>query len=203
MARAGQSRRGRAGNGRRPGHPFVRGISDHLAAVAPRIAVTDVNETRAIGKDRQLRRHRQVFVNGVNVVLCGNADRFQGASIAWGTKVEQDHAIISLPRHAAVTTCIRGSAIFTISVLSSGQADIARQYGGKAQSGPCAIDAGALDFAQWETPVVKDACAQLRCAARQTIAIEDQELVIARILDATACESLAPLIYDHDHYFPT
>lgn len=149
-----------------------------------------------------MRRHRQVFVNGVNVVLCGNADRFQGAAIAWGTKIEKDHALISLPRHAAVTACIRTSGLFTISVLSSGQADIARQYGGTAQSDPRAIDACALDFAQWETPVVKDACAQLRCAVKQTLAIENQELVIARILDVAASENLAPLIYDHDHYFP-
>lgn len=161
-----------------------------------------IGEADQTGKDGQLRRYRQVFVNGVNVVLCGNADRFQGAAIAWGTKVEKNHAMLSLSRHAAVTGCIRRSGVFTVSVLASGQSDIARQYGGKAQSDPRAIDEGALDFTQWGIPVVKDACAHLRCAVKQTLTIEDQELVIARILDVTASESLAPLIYDHDHYFP-
>ena len=150
-----------------------------------------------------MRRHRQVFVNGINVVLCGNADRFQGASIAWGTKVEKDHAMVSLPRHAAVTDCIRRSGVFTVSVLSSGQSDIARQYGGKMQSDQRDIDVSALDFAQWEVPVVKNACAQLRCTVKQTLVIEEQELVIAKILDVVASESIAPLVYDHDHYFPT
>lgn len=193
MTRAGQSGKCRAWNRCKLGYPLFSGVSDPVAGI---------REAHANGRERHLRRHRQVFVNGVNVVLCGNADRFQGAAIAWGTKVEKDHAMVSLPRHAAVTTCIGKSGVFTISVLASGQAEIARQYGGKGQSDPRAVDASALDFAQWEIPVVKDACAQLRCAVKQMLAIEDQELVIARILDVAASESLAPLIYDHDHYFP-
>lgn len=164
--------------------------------------ITGITMTYQIGKDRRLRRHRQVFVNGINVVLCGNADRFQGASIAWGTKVERDHVMVSLPRHAAVTDCIRGSGVFTVSVLASGQSDIARQYGGKMQSDQLKIDISALDFAQWGIPVVKNACAQLRCTVKHTLIIEEQELVIAKILDVAASERIAPLLYDHDHFFP-
>jgi len=49
-----------------------------------------------------MQRRRQVFLNGVNVVLCGNEVAFHGATIAWGTKVEKEHAMVSLPRSAAV-----------------------------------------------------------------------------------------------------
>ena len=72
---------------------------------------------------------QRLFLNGVSVVLSGDAETFRGASIAWATKVERDHAMVSLPGHAAVTECIRNAAEFTINVLAAEQSHIARQYG--------------------------------------------------------------------------
>jgi len=148
-----------------------------------------------------LLRWRQVFVNSVNIVLCGNAERFQGASIAWGTKVEKDHAMVSLPKHAAVTEFIGRLGNFTINVLSSDQPNIARQYGGKSQSDPHDVNADDLDFSQWQVPVVRDACAQLLCEVRHTLIIKEQSMVIGEIMDTASSETLEPLVYDHSRYF--
>jgi flavin reductase (DIM6/NTAB) family NADH-FMN oxidoreductase RutF len=146
-------------------------------------------------------RHRQIFLNNVNVVLCGDAECFSGASIAWGTKVEKNHALVSLPRNAAVTKCISESSIFTISVLSSEQSNIARQYGGKMQSDQRPIETGDLVFIPWAVPVVKNACAQLLCHVRHRIPVDEQVIVIAKIVESDASDRLKPLVYDHSHYF--
>ena len=148
-------------------------------------------------------RRRQVFLNGVNIVLCGNAEKFRGAAIAWGTKVEKDHALVSLPKHAAVTDCVCHSQVFTISVLASNQSAVARQYGGGMQSDRQAIDLDDLDFALWKVPVVRDATAQLLCDVRHTVDIKDQVLVIGEISEIVVLDHLEPLVYDHSHYFPT
>lgn len=146
-------------------------------------------------------RRRQVFLNGINIVLCGNAGCFQGASIAWATKVERDHAMVSLPKDAAVTDCISNSGTFTISVLSSDQSDIARQYGGRKQSDPRDIEPNDLNFTQWAVPVVNDARAQLLCDVRHILTVKEQVIVIAEIVDIALSDDLQPLVYDHGHYF--
>jgi len=148
-----------------------------------------------------MQRRRQVFLNGVNVVLCGNEVAFHGATIAWGTKVEKEHAMVSLPRSAAVTACIRKSGTFTVSILSSGQSNVARQYGGSGQSDQKEIDKGDVDFTQWDMPVVKGACAQLLCSVREILSIGEQEVVVAKILDVSAEDGIEPLTYDHEEFF--
>ena len=49
--------------------------------------------------------------------------------------------------------------------------------------------------------MVRDACAQLFCTVKEIVAVREQELVVAEILEFTALESLEPLIYDHDQLF--
>ena len=146
-------------------------------------------------------RRRQVFLNGVNVVLCGNADSFHGAAIAWGTRVEKDHVMVSLPKQAAVTVRVGESGTFTISVLFRDQSDIARQYGGKSQTDPRDVDPRDLNFTQWAVPVVEDACAQVLCEVRHRLTVKEQVIVIAKIIDTAFPDRLDPLVYDHSHYF--
>ena len=146
-------------------------------------------------------RHRQIFLNSVNIVLCGDANTFYGAAIAWGTKVEKDHAMVSLPSHAEVTRCIMASETFTVSVLSAAQSKIARQYGGRKQSNPLAINRQDLRFTHWPVPVVRDACAMILCRVKQSISLNAQQILIAEIADIEAREDLQPLDYNHDAFF--
>lgn len=144
---------------------------------------------------------RRLFLNGVSVVLSGDADDFRGASIAWATKVERDHALVSLPNHAAVTRNIRDTGLFTISVLAADQSHIARQYGGTSQTDRQAIEPDDLDFNRWHVPAVKHARAQLLCEQRHTLDVRDQVIVIAQISDFMFADDRGPLTYIHEQYF--
>lgn len=144
---------------------------------------------------------RRLFLNGVSVVLSGDAHDFRGASIAWATKVERDHAMVSLPNRAAVAQYIHDTGEFTINVLAADQAHIAGQYGGRSQSNPLEIQPDDLDFSRWSVPMVKDARAQLLCARRHATAVREQWIVIAEIVDFAFADNREPLVYRHEQYF--
>lgn len=142
-----------------------------------------------------------MFLNGVTVVLCGKAPDFSGAAIAWATKIEKNHVMVSLPSEARVTKIILSNKVFSISVLRDGQSDVARQYGGRRQSRPLPQDNEDLDFGIWEVPVVKNCRATLLCNTVQVISVNEQTVIIAAIVESAFTESVAPLAYDHAAFF--
>ena len=142
-----------------------------------------------------------MFLNGVNVVLCGDEGDVKGATIAWATKIEKGHAIVSLPSEAAVTKAILSKKVFSINVLGQNQSDIARQYGGSNKIQPLPKNINDLDFGLWDTPVIKDCRAQFLCNAIQKIPINEQTILIAKITEQGFSANIARLAYDHGAYF--
>lgn len=142
-----------------------------------------------------------MFLNGVNVVLCGNKHDFKGATIAWATKVEKDHAMVSLPSEADATKAILSKKIFSINVLGESQSDIARQYGGSKQTRPLPENIHDLDFDLWGIPVVRNCRAQFLCNVVHDIPVNEQRIFLAKITEHSFSESIAPLIFDYAAYF--
>lgn len=142
-----------------------------------------------------------MLVNGINIILCGNRLQYAGATIAWVTQVEKNHAVVSLPASSAVSQALAKERTFTISALGEGQEAIARQYGGADQLLPEAQVPGELNFDVWETPVIAGSPARWLCEQQRSMDIGEQRVVIARILESRAAESFAPLVYRHDDYF--
>ncbi|MDJ0956813.1 MAG: flavin reductase [Arenicellales bacterium] len=128
-----------------------------------------------------------MFVNGVTVVLCGDEQSFQGATIAWPTKIEKNHVMVSLPSKALVTKTILAKKVFSISVLSDGQSDIAKQFDGSKQTQSLPQNIGSLDFELWEVPVVKNCRAHLLCNTIQDISVKEQTVVIASVTEVGFC----------------
>jgi flavin reductase (DIM6/NTAB) family NADH-FMN oxidoreductase RutF len=143
----------------------------------------------------------KMFVNGITVVLCGDAESFEGASIAWATNVEKNHVMVSLPAGAAVTRAIAARQTFTVSVLGAGQSNIARQYGGSQQLRQVARNDEDLNFEQWETPIVQNSRGSFLCEVAKTISLNKQTIVLGKITDSIFSEEIPPLIYDHSAYF--
>jgi flavin reductase (DIM6/NTAB) family NADH-FMN oxidoreductase RutF len=142
-----------------------------------------------------------MFLNGVNVVLCGNEHNFKGATIAWATKIEKGHAMVSLPSEAAVTNAILSKKVFSINVLGHNQSNIARQYGGSKQTRTFSKNIHDLDFDLWSIPVVRNCRAHFLCNVIQGIPVNEQTILIAKISEHGFTESVAPLVYDHATYF--
>ena len=47
-----------------------------------------------------------MFLNGVSIVLCGDEHKIEGATIAWATKIEKKHLMLSLPSTANITKAV-------------------------------------------------------------------------------------------------
>ncbi len=142
-----------------------------------------------------------MFLNGVNVVLCGDDQDVTGATIAWATKIEKGHTMVSLPSEADVTKAILSRKVFSINVLGHNQSDIARQFGGSNQIRPLPKNIHDLEFGLWDTPVIKNCRAHFLCNTIQEIPINEQTILIAKITEHGFSESIAPLVYDHGTYF--
>ena len=142
-----------------------------------------------------------MFLNGITIVLSGNRKSFEGAAIAWATKIEKNHVLVSLPVDAAITEYVKSNKIFSVGVLGEHQADIVRQYGGSKQARPLARNPDDLDFDEWPVPVVKNCRASLLCKNEKEIALEEQYVVIAKIEESSFVEAMPPLVYEHARYF--
>ena len=142
-----------------------------------------------------------MFLNGISIVLSGNRESFEGAAIAWATKIEKNHVLVSLPLGSAITDFVKTSKIFSVSVLGEHQSDIVRQYGGSKQAHPLVRNPDDLDFEVWPVPVVKDCRASMLCKNEKEITLEEQYVVIARIEHSNFLEATLPLVYEHARYF--
>jgi len=90
-----------------------------------------------------------MFVNGISVVICGTKLEYQAATIAWSTKIEKNHIMVSLPFDASVTSSINTQRQFTVSVLGKNQTNIARQYGGRKQIRCVPIDTDFIGYREY------------------------------------------------------
>ncbi|WP_205695410.1 flavin reductase, partial [Corallincola luteus] len=104
-----------------------------------------------------------MFVNGVGVVLCGSAEDYVGMSIAWLTKVEKDHVLISVPKGALGTEKLLEEGRFTLSLLAETQTEIARQFGGSKQKVVVEKDQTFLFSTDWGTPAVGECSGVFLC----------------------------------------
>ena len=142
-----------------------------------------------------------MILNGITVVLCGKRGDVKGATIAWASKVEKDHVMVSLPVEAALTDYVISKKIFSLNVLGKDQSEIARQYGGSKQSTSLPRRGEDLDYGNWSTPVIRNCRANFLCSSIQEIPIKEQVVIIAEIVEYKFTDSIVPLTYDHGEYF--
>jgi len=142
-----------------------------------------------------------MFLNGITIVLCGYKGDVKGATIAWATKVERNHILVSLPVDAALTESVISKKNFSVNVLGQDQSRIARQYGGTKQSGSLPKLDSDLDYDLWSAPVIRNCRASFLCSSIQEIQIKEQIIVIAEIAEYEFAENIVPLTYEHGAYF--
>jgi len=142
-----------------------------------------------------------MFVNGISVVICGSKSQYHASTIAWATKIEKNHLIVSLPVDAAVTGAIDLIKEFSVSVLAENQSNVARQYGGRKQIMTLPRNKDDIDYSFWNVPTVVNCRARALCKVMQQVKLLEQVVLIAEIKDSKVNEQVEPLVYDHAEYF--
>jgi flavin reductase (DIM6/NTAB) family NADH-FMN oxidoreductase RutF len=151
--------------------------------------------TLMAGIDRQLLRSVYgSFPVGVTVVTTrGSGGRPWGMTASSFNSISVDPPLVSIsiitstPSHGAF---VRG-AEFAISVLSAGQADLARKFAMPAEDKFSGVP---LEQTPFSSPVLADSAAWLVCEPHQVLEMGDHSLLVGRVLGCRSA-GVPPLAY--------
>ncbi len=137
----------------------------------------------------------------MGVVLCGTQEDFFGMSIAWLTKVEKEHVLVSLPRGALGTQKALVDKRFTLNLLAESQIEIARQFGGSKQKKLVDKSHAVIVNTEWGIPAIRDCCSTYLCKVASAQELNEQMLVIAKIFACIDKGKSTPLTYKQSDFF--
>ena len=135
---------------------------------------------------------------GVYVVGAAHDDKRGAFTAAWVMQVSYDPLMLALsinPAHATYPL-VHASRAFTVSVLKSGQLELARRFG--TQSGR---ETNKLAGIEWHAgksgaPVLDDALAYFDCEVMHHVPAGDHELLVARVVGGKVVDGNAtPMLY--------
>ena len=142
-----------------------------------------------------------MFTNGITVVLTGTETEFAGMTISWITMIETNHLVMSLPKNAKATTQLLENKKFSVSELSEGQENIAKQFGGKKCNMENLVDKTSIKYDEAGLPIIFNCCSNAICDVIFTHEVNQQTLVAGKITKVMANNELKPLIYNKSLYF--
>ena len=153
----------------------------------------------AVERD-QLRTTLASWASGVTIVTSCDGDSVMGMTVSAFAAVSLDPPLVSVcADHASVTQgLIRGSGVFTVSVLAAGQEALSNRFASKRDEHrrfeglDCAL--GATGCRR-----IPDAVAWLDCRVVQSIDAGDHTLYIGRVEAAEVTDRL-PLLYCRSAY---
>lgn len=139
-----------------------------------------------------------MFTTGVGVVLAGTMSEPVGMSIAWLTRVEREHVVVSLPASARGTARVVADGRFTLSLLAASQEAVARWYGGSAVASRGS--APALVETAWGVAAVGGSLAVYLCRVASVENVGEQRVVTARAEGPVLSAPGRPLVYRAEDY---
>jgi flavin reductase (DIM6/NTAB) family NADH-FMN oxidoreductase RutF len=142
-----------------------------------------------------------MFTNGITVVLTGTEIEYSGMTISWITMIETDHLVMSLPKNTKATTQLLENKIFSVSELTEGQEDIAKQFDGKKCNMDNLVDKSSIKYDQSGLPIIFNCCSNAICDVIFTHEVNQQILIAGKITKVMANNELKPLIYNKSDYF--
>ena len=140
-----------------------------------------------------------MFTNGVGVVLAGTLAEPVGMSIAWLTRVEREHVVLSLPEGARGTARILSDGRFTLSLLADSQEDVARWFG-RSERTSARREPPALVETAWGVVAVEGSLAVYLCTVVGMQGLGGQTVVTARTEGPVQVEQGRPLVYRASDY---
>ena len=142
-----------------------------------------------------LRRHAASVV----VVAAMDGDRPAGLTVSSFTAVSLQPPLVSfcIANTASSFDAVEGADTFAVSLLSSGQADVATRF---ATRGVDRFADTAWERDAYGQPIISGALGWLTCATETQIPVGDHLLVLGRVLDARSGRSGRPLVHHEGRF---
>ncbi len=141
------------------------------------------------------KRVLRTFTYGMFVVSCADAGEINAFTVNWLTQVSFEPPLIavSIENDSKSLPMILNSQKLTISVLKSGDRQLAADLGKSALKYPGKLQGIAYEIGPNGCPILKDALAWLACDVRSDTPAGDSTVVIAEATDLGMLQEGEPL----------
>lgn len=135
------------------------------------------------------------------VVACGEEGPPTGmaATSITSLTVDPPAVLVCVNRTASLHALLVPTAPLSINLLSRHQQDVSAAFGGGVPR-ERRFEIGKWRDNGYGLPMLEDAQANLRCVIDAMLAYGTHSIVIARVLDVSVSEQVAPLIYQDGSY---
>lgn len=138
-----------------------------------------------------------LFPTGVSVVTTGTGDAIHGSTVSTFSFVSREPPLVGvcLSRHSALLVLIREHGCFTVNVLSTEQAGLARHFASRRRgSGRHQFDGLGWDNGDCGVPRLAHTVCWLHCHEYDRLSAGDHVLVLAGVR-SLAQSGRTPLLY--------
>ncbi|GGV45118.1 flavin reductase family protein [Streptomyces griseoflavus] len=154
--------------------------------------------TAAAGDATRLRRAFGTFATGVTVVTAGGASpRGMTANSFTSVSLDPPLVLLCVGRDAGMYRSLAETDRFAVSVLASGQEDVARYFASRSRpAGAQQFDAvGSLPGRESDAPLIAGAAAHFECATWRTYDGGDHAIFLGRVLALDEAPGREPLVF--------
>ncbi|MGC8573617.1 MAG: flavin reductase family protein [Caldisphaera sp.] len=142
--------------------------------------------------------------NGVYVIGSKNKGIINGMTCAWLTQISFEPMLIavSIDKSHYTSELIKKSGVFSVSILSESQKDIAKHFGFQSGKNVNKFNNIKYEISSNGVPILKDCIAYLDCKVVNFFDIANRILFIGEVLSAGLKQKESrPLIYRYYDYF--
>ena len=141
--------------------------------------------------------------NGVYVITTKHADKINGMTAAWVTRVSFVPPLVSISigKTRFSHDLIKNAGVFAVNILKEGQVEIGKHFG--FQSGIKVDKFAAIQYDTKATgsPILKDTGGYLDCKVVSSFEAGDHTIFVGEVLDASVDKDAKPLVYRKEDFF--
>ena len=137
----------------------------------------------------------RMFTYGLHAMSVRHGDRANAFTVNWITQVafEPPMVAVAVENEGASIELLRASGRFAISVLATGQRELAGHFGRPTSRNPDKLAGAAHHPSPGGLPILDDALGWLECAVRGSLPAGDHTLFLAEVVDAGVLREGQPL----------
>jgi flavin reductase (DIM6/NTAB) family NADH-FMN oxidoreductase RutF len=151
----------------------------------------------------KLRRGMRAWTTGVAIVTSIYQGQQYGMTVNSFTSISLDPPLISVALKQLTHTheLIVKSGMFSVTILTAAQKELSDRFAGKFPHITNRFDGVQTETISLDSPVFKDGMAYFDCHVVNSIAVGENTLFVAEVLDARGEGEGVPLVYHNRHYW--
>jgi flavin reductase (DIM6/NTAB) family NADH-FMN oxidoreductase RutF len=151
----------------------------------------------------KLRHAMRAWTTGVAIVTSIYEGRQYGMTVNSFTSISLEPPLISVALKQLTHTheLVVKSGMFSVTILTAAQKELSDRFAGKLPQVTNRFDGVQIETISLDSPVFKDGMAYFDCRVMSSMAVGENTLFIAEVLDARGEGEGEPLVYHNRQYW--